>query len=213
MVEQLIPIFCDVDDFCKGYEEYCTQHLLMNKDQVIPKTSMALSEIMTIVILFHLSQYRMFKWYYKRYVCECLREFFPRLVSYSRFVEIMKSAIAPLTLYLIKRCFGKCTGINFVDSTTLDVCDSHRINSNRCFRVSLSAEKAQQAGFMGSSCIWQSMTRAKYYLFALHPGMSTIAIGMCSIVSLARCTGNFSQTRDICRRSCLRSCGSGIFSS
>ena len=46
MVEQLIPIFCDIDDFCKEYEAYCTQHLLMDKQQIIPKTSMALSEIM-----------------------------------------------------------------------------------------------------------------------------------------------------------------------
>ena len=110
---------------------------------------MALSEIMTIVILFHLSQYRMFKWYYKRYVCECLREFFPRLVSYNRFVEIMKSAIAPLTLYLMKRRFGKCTGINFVDSTTLDVCDSHRINSNRVFSGIAKRGKSSTGWFYG----------------------------------------------------------------
>ncbi len=35
MVEQLIAIFCDVNDFCKGYEDYCTTHLLMDKDQVV----------------------------------------------------------------------------------------------------------------------------------------------------------------------------------
>ncbi len=48
MVEQLIVIFCDVDDFCKEYEDYCKTHLLMDKDHIVPKTSMALSEIMTI---------------------------------------------------------------------------------------------------------------------------------------------------------------------
>ena len=31
MVEQLIAIFCDIDDFCKEYESYCTTHLLMDK--------------------------------------------------------------------------------------------------------------------------------------------------------------------------------------
>ncbi len=61
MVEQLIAIFCDVDDFCKGYEEYCKTHLLMDKDHIAPKTSMALSEIMTIVIFFHMSGYRCYQ--------------------------------------------------------------------------------------------------------------------------------------------------------
>ena len=43
-----------------------------------------------------------------------------------KFVEIMKMSIVPLTLYLMKYRAGKCTGINFIDSTTLDVCDTHR---------------------------------------------------------------------------------------
>ncbi len=84
MVEQLIAIFCDVDDFCKGYEEYCTTHLLMDKDHIVPKTSMALSEIMTITIFFHLSGYRCFKWYYQKYIREQMSAFFPRLLSYNR---------------------------------------------------------------------------------------------------------------------------------
>ncbi len=123
MIEQLIGIFCDIDDFSKGYEEYCTQHLLMD---LIPRTSMSMSEIMTIVICFHLSHYRCFKWYYMDYVRVYLREYFPRLLSYNRFVEIMPSVIAPLTLYIMKYRLGKTSGINFVDSTTLKVCDSHR---------------------------------------------------------------------------------------
>ena len=56
MAEQLIAIFCDIDDFCKEYESYCTTHLLMDKDHFISRTSMSLSEIMTIVVCFHLSQ-------------------------------------------------------------------------------------------------------------------------------------------------------------
>ena len=56
-----IAIFCDADDFCKVYEEYCRNKLLMNKEEVVPKTKMALSEIMTILIMYHLSGYRTFK--------------------------------------------------------------------------------------------------------------------------------------------------------
>ena len=126
-MEELLAIFCDVDDFCKAYEEYCQTHLLMSKEQIIPKTSMSLSEIMTIVIYFHLSNQRTFKWYYLKFVSTILKPYFPKLVSYNRFVEIMKMSIVPLTLYLMKYRVGKCTGINFIDSTTLDVCDSHKV--------------------------------------------------------------------------------------
>ena len=67
-MEELLAIFCDVDDFCNDYEEYCQHHLLMDRDSIIPKTSMSLSEIMTIVIYFHLSNQRTFKWYYIKFV-------------------------------------------------------------------------------------------------------------------------------------------------
>ena len=59
-----IAIFCDTDDFCKAYEEYCTHSLLMDRNEVVPKTKMALREIMTILIMYHLSGYQTFKWYY-----------------------------------------------------------------------------------------------------------------------------------------------------
>ena len=56
-MEEQVAIFCDIDDFCKDYEEYCTHYLLMDKNEVVPKTKMALSEIMTILIMYHLSGY------------------------------------------------------------------------------------------------------------------------------------------------------------
>ena len=42
--------------------------------------------------------------------------------------------IVPLTLYLINYGFGKSTGINFVDSTPIEVCDNHRIYSHKVFK-------------------------------------------------------------------------------
>ena len=31
-----IAIFCEADDFCKVYEEYCKDKLLMDKEEVVP---------------------------------------------------------------------------------------------------------------------------------------------------------------------------------
>ena len=56
-----IAIFCDADDFCKAYEEYCRNRLLMDKKAVVPETRMSLSEIMTILIMYHLSGYKTFQ--------------------------------------------------------------------------------------------------------------------------------------------------------
>ena len=78
-----------------------------------------------------------------------LREYFPRLLSYNRFVEIMPSVIAPLTLYIMKCRLGKSSGINFVDSTTLKVCDNHRIHSNRVFSEIAKRGKSSTGWFYG----------------------------------------------------------------
>lgn len=39
----------------------------------------------------------------KEHVCEHIREYFPHLVSYNRFVEIMQSSVVPLTLFLMSK--------------------------------------------------------------------------------------------------------------
>lgn len=132
-----IAIFCDVDDFCKDYEEYCTHSLLMDKNEVVPKTRMSLSEIMTILIMYHLSGYRKYQ-----------EQDFPNLVSYNRFVEIMRYAFVPL-LYIIKGRFGKCSGISFVDSTPIKVCDNHRIRTHHVFSEYAKRGKSSMGWFYG----------------------------------------------------------------
>ena len=152
MQEAITAIFCDVDDFCQAFEQHCqTQLLPENTDNngFFPKSSMALSEIMTIVILYHLSGYRTFKWYYQRQVCKDLRDCFPGLCSYNRFVELMSISLLPLTVYMMKYRVGKCTGISFIDSTTLDVCDNRRIYSHKVFDGAAQRGKSSTGWFYG----------------------------------------------------------------
>ena len=127
MEELLVELYCDIDDFCKEFESCWKKHLLPDRSPIMPKCAMSLSEIMTIVVFFHLSNHKTFKWYYKSYICDTLREYFPRTLSYNRFVETMQSAIVPLTVYLMKFRTGKCSGISFLDSTSLGVCHNRRI--------------------------------------------------------------------------------------
>lgn len=151
MVEQLIAIFCDIDDFCIEYERYMESHLLTDERQKAPKTSMKMSYIMTIAVYFHLSNHRYFKWYYKDFICgdPRVQGFFGKLVSYNRFVELMQRVAAPLTLYLMKACFGKCSGISFLDSTTLEVCHTKRIHSHKVFESLAKKGKSSTGWFFG----------------------------------------------------------------
>jgi len=151
MVEQLIAIFCDIDDFCIEYEKYVKTHLLPDTTYKAAKTSMEMSYIMTIAVFFHLSNHRCFKWYYKNFICGDPRVtgFFGNLVSYNRFVEIMQGIAAPLTLYMMKHTFGKCSGIGFLDSTSIDVCDNRRIYSHKVFEGLAKRGKSSTGWFYG----------------------------------------------------------------
>ena len=90
------------------------------------------SEVMTILIAFHRSDFRTFKHFYLMLMDQHRAEF-PDLVSYQRFVELMPSVLGLLCPYLQSR-FGSCTGIGFVNSTALAVCGNKRIRRNRVFR-------------------------------------------------------------------------------
>jgi hypothetical protein len=104
---------------------------------------------MTIILLFHLSDYRCFKRYYKDYVCVHMREYFPNPVSYNRFVELMSLALLPLLVYARIFRQGKCTGISFIDSTPLKVCDNRRIYSHKVFKKWAARGKSSTGWFYG----------------------------------------------------------------
>ncbi len=54
------------------------------------------SEVMTLVILFHIVGYRNFKTFYNGYTLNHLKKDFPNLPSYNRFVELKSQLVFPL---------------------------------------------------------------------------------------------------------------------
>ena len=130
----LEELFCNLDDFCLQFEPAWRAQLLSQGLKVRNRSrQMSLSEIMTILIAFHQSYYRNFKHYYLDHVCVYWADEFPRLPSYQRFIEWMPSTLLPFCVYL-KRCFGKCTGISFIDATSIKVCHNRRILRHRVFQ-------------------------------------------------------------------------------
>jgi hypothetical protein len=148
MNEDIITrIFCDVDDFCKALERCCKTRLLPNgkAPNRFPASRLSLNEVMTILLLFHLSGCRCFKWYYQRCVCAQMRNYFPTPLSYNRFVELMSFALFPLLVYTQIFRRGRCSGISFIDSTSLEVCHIRRIYSNKVFKT-LAARRKSSTG-------------------------------------------------------------------
>ncbi len=129
----LLQLFSDVHDFYKRFQpDWQNDMLASGAVQRHRAGKLCPSEIMTIMIHFHQSRYRDFKSYYTQHVQVHLNSEFPDLVSYERFVALMPSVLVPLCAYLVS-CYGRCTGISFIDSTPIAVCHNRRIPSHRVF--------------------------------------------------------------------------------
>lgn len=145
----ILELFYDVDNFCQMFEQNPPPAWLARPGAKRgPKPRLARSEIMTILILFQQSQYRHFKAFYTQYVLVHLRSEFPHLVSYSRFVELIPSALYPLSVYLQSR-LATPTGIAFVDSTALPVCHNRRITRHKVFAGLAQRGKTSLGWFYG----------------------------------------------------------------
>src|SRR3954463_2459821 len=58
--------------------------------------------------------------------------YFPGMPCYEHFVTLQKSVFVPLVFFLISH-LGTRTGLYYIDSTALPVCDNHRINRHKVF--------------------------------------------------------------------------------
>jgi len=145
----LLELFCDIDDFCQDFEPLLHQYLLdTGLAHRRRACRMSLSEMMTIVIHFHQTRFRDFKTYYLTYVSRYLRDEFPLLLSYSRFIQLMPRILVALCSYL-QTCYGTCTGLSFVDSTSLHVCHNRRIKQHRVFKDVAQRGKTSVDWFFG----------------------------------------------------------------
>lgn len=148
-MNKLTEIFCDVDDFCHVFMPEWEKTLLSDGTRKRNRRSrMSMSEVMTIIIAFHMSNHRDFKNYYRGFVARFWKDKFPELLSYTRFLAIMPRALSPLSAYFT--CIkGKPTGIEFVDSTSLKVCHNLRIPRHKTFAGYAKRGKGTMGWFYG----------------------------------------------------------------
>jgi hypothetical protein len=168
---KLIEIFCHIDDFNKVFiNELQTHQLTDGSRKRIKPGSLNESEVMTIVIYFHLMRYRDFKHYYLYHVCKHMRGDFPGLVSYNRFVELMQKALLPLAVYLKTRCLGKCTGISYVDSSPIKACHIKRAHSHKVLKGLAAKGQCSIGWFFGLKLHFVINDKGEILDFVLTPG-------------------------------------------
>jgi Transposase DDE domain len=166
----ILELFCSVDDFWLQFAPKWQGALVAaGQRQRLRATQMHPSEMMTTMILFHQSHYRTFKAYYTEYVQRHLRSEFPTLLSYQRFVELMPTLLVPLVAYLHTQ-LGRCTGISFIDSTSLAVCRNPRIHQHRVFAEQAARGKTSVGWFYGFKLHLVVNDQGELLAFCLTPG-------------------------------------------
>jgi hypothetical protein len=145
----IVTIFCDIDEFCRS--------LSMSEPLPLPACSgpkkprgpaLSLSEVMTILVWFQVSHYRTFKHFYRERMLTQGRAEFPRLPSYTRFVELIPMTLLPLCAYVQTRK-GQVTGVQFIDSLAIRVCHNRRISSHKVFAGLARRGKGSMGWFYG----------------------------------------------------------------
>jgi hypothetical protein len=132
----LTEIYVDIDDFCKAKMQLIAKALYhCGAYKKVHPSQLTLSEVMTILVYYHLSPYKNLKAYYTRHVCQDLKRDFPGLVSYDRFVALIPRTLILLMLYLAYRCQRSLrTGIYYIDSTPLAACHPKRAHQHQTLK-------------------------------------------------------------------------------
>jgi hypothetical protein len=149
MLAPIVEIFCDIDDFCKDFLKHMSHYLLPNPNRMRDREcQMSVSEMMTIIVLFQMSHYRTFKHFYQSCILGLLKPYFPKALSYTRFVSCQPKILMLLTAYLLSKA-GNKTGLYYIDSTPLRVCHNKRIYRNKVFKNTAERGKTTMGWFFG----------------------------------------------------------------
>lgn len=131
---------------------------------------------MTIIIYFHQSASRDSWHYYLNLIVQHKSDYFANLVSYNRLVELMKQSLIPLTVDLKTQCMGQQTGLSFIDSRPVVVCDNHRIKNHKVFSEEVERGKTSTGWKYGFKLHLIIIHCGEILSFVLRPPTLMIAI-------------------------------------
>ncbi len=151
---KVVEVFCFIDDFCQQISHYLATHPL--PQPLTPRTgagrkaSLSESEVLTILVLYHLSGFKCFMYFYQRLVLGELRSYFPQACSYPQFLALARQACFHTFLLAHYRCgLSVRSGHYYIDSKKLPVCNNHRIHSHKVFEQLAARGKSSTGWFYG----------------------------------------------------------------
>jgi hypothetical protein len=145
---RLILLFVELDDFCIALENWKkTQPSFQGS--VTRKPVMSDSELLSILVFYQYSGMKCFQYYY-RFVVSQMKSYYPRLVSYERFVALIPRLLPGLYVFLQFRMqASRRNGFYFIDSKKLPACDNRRIHSHKVFEEVAGRGKTSTGWFYG----------------------------------------------------------------
>jgi DDE family transposase len=150
MKKDITELFCFVDDFCRVSDDWINHSFLSTKTRKptrIPEISH--SEILTVILLYHQSPCKNFKYFYMSYL-QLYKTEFKNLPSYSRFIYLKPRALTYLVLLIEWYCSqAKGLGVSYIDATSLAVCHPKRVSRNKVFRGVAELGKTTKGWFFG----------------------------------------------------------------
>jgi len=148
---KVIQTFCEIDDFIISCEQFVEGKLIGSKrPHAVHEPGISASEMMCIELLYHLSGFKCFQYYYEQGVKKgALQSYFPNAPSYNRFVQLKPRILSLMALYLNCCRLGRLCGLYYADSTSIAVCHNRRIHSNKVFAGKAKRGKTSTGWFYG----------------------------------------------------------------
>lgn len=195
--EKLINMFILLDDFCYAYQAWSkTRQMGSPPIEAVRKSQLSDSEVLTILVYYHYSGYKCFAYYYKYMVLQgSLQSYFPKAVSYNRFVELIPDQLALLYMFL-KMCTltSRRTGHYFADSKKLPACHNLRIPSHKVFAGIAQRGKSSTGWFYGLKLHLLINEHGEIINFLITPGNVADNNDEALRSLLSGCRGNSSTT-------------------
>src|SRR3954451_23963442 len=177
MLDRIVEVFCEVDDFCQAFLPPWEASLLGPGGPAPrgPQPGLSPSEIITLLLVLHSSGFKHLKSFYHGFATPLLRGYFPGMPCYEHFVSLQKSVFVPLVFFLHSH-LGTRTGLYYIDSTALPVCDNHRISRHKVFADLAQRGKTSMGWFFGFKLHLVFNNRNEIVALKLTPGNDTTPV-------------------------------------
>ena len=109
--DKITEIFCITDEFCKKSDEEVKNLKKLPHDGIRRRNrycEMSDSEIITVLMLYHLGVFKNFKHFYLHFICIHLRQEFPKALSYNRFIQLEPRVFMPVMFFFLYNTFLSC---------------------------------------------------------------------------------------------------------